>query len=107
MEVARSIAAFFRHLLERIDWRSDLHFQTCTTIDTLDYSGTGLNAGSKLVIAAAGPRRRTLAAALPGNMRLPGVLQSAYHTNAFRALDKGDNRRLGSFVLGVWLISHY
>ena len=35
----------------RVDLASDLHFQTRTTIDTLDYSGTGLNAGSKLVIA--------------------------------------------------------
>ena len=41
--------------------RRDLHFQTRTTIDTLDYSaGEGLNAGSKLVIAAAGPKRREL-----------------------------------------------
>src|SRR5262249_46115918 len=44
------IPAFFRHLLERVDWRNDLHFQTRTTIDTLDYSGHGLNAGSKVVI---------------------------------------------------------
>src|SRR5262249_20490771 len=65
------IAAFFRHLLERIDWRSDLHFQTSTTIDTLDYSGTGLNEGSKVVIAAAGPRRREVAATLPAEFRLP------------------------------------
>src|SRR5690606_25024777 len=33
----------FRHVLERIDFERDLHFQTRTTIDTLDYSGTGLN----------------------------------------------------------------
>ncbi len=46
---------FLRHLLERADWRRDLHFQTCTTIDTLDYSGDGLHQGSKVVIAAAGP----------------------------------------------------
>ena len=41
------IAAFLRHILERADWTRDLHFQTETTIDTLDYSGGGLNAGSK------------------------------------------------------------
>src|SRR5262245_13068862 len=40
------IPAFLRHLLERVDWRSDLHFQTSTTIDTLDYSGSGFNEGS-------------------------------------------------------------
>ncbi len=49
------IPAFFRHLLQRVDWSDDLHFQTHTTIDTLDYSGQGLNAGSKVVIAAVGP----------------------------------------------------
>jgi 4-hydroxy-3-polyprenylbenzoate decarboxylase len=65
------IPAFFRHLLERVDWQTDLHFQTCTTIDTLDYSGTGLNEGSKVVIAAAGPRRRQLAAEVPSTLPLP------------------------------------
>jgi 4-hydroxy-3-polyprenylbenzoate decarboxylase len=65
------VPAFFRHLLERVDWTTDLHFQTRTTIDTLDYSGHGLNQGSKVVIAAAGPRRRTLPAELPPGLRLP------------------------------------
>jgi 4-hydroxy-3-polyprenylbenzoate decarboxylase len=68
------IPAFLRHLLERVDWRTDLHFQTCTTIDTLDYSGTGLNEGSKVVIAAAGNKRRQLATALPDGFRLPDGL---------------------------------
>lgn len=65
------IRAYFRHVLQRVDWRTDLHFQTCTTMDTLDYSGSGLNEGSKLVIAAAGPARRSLAAQVPGDLRLP------------------------------------
>jgi len=66
------IAAFFRHVLERFDPTSDLHFQTQTTIDTLDYSaGMGLNAGSKLVIAAAGPPRRELGTSLPPDLKLP------------------------------------
>src|SRR6476620_10430495 len=66
------VPAFFRHVLERVDWRTDLHFQTATTIDTLDYSaGEGLNAGSKLVVAVAGPRRRKLGTALPADFRLP------------------------------------
>jgi 4-hydroxy-3-polyprenylbenzoate decarboxylase len=65
------VAAFFRHLLRRADWRTDLHFQTRTTIDTLDYSGTGLNEGSKLVIASAGPLRRELTAEVPPGLLLP------------------------------------
>lgn len=64
------VPRFLRHVLERADWQRDLHFQTCTTIDTLDYSGTALNEGSKLVIAAAGPRRRTLPAELPPGLSL-------------------------------------
>jgi 4-hydroxy-3-polyprenylbenzoate decarboxylase len=65
------IPAFFRHVLERVDWRRDLHFHTQTTIDTLDYSGDGLNMGSKVVIAAAGPPIRALATELPADLRLP------------------------------------
>ena len=65
------IPAFFSHVLRRVDWSNDLHFQTRTTIDTLDYSGHGLNQGSKVVIAAAGPARRTLPTDLPPDFRLP------------------------------------
>jgi 4-hydroxy-3-polyprenylbenzoate decarboxylase len=65
------IPAFLRHVLERVDWANDLHFQTRTTIDTLDYSGTGLNEGSKLVIAAAGPPRRRLPTQFPAEVRWP------------------------------------
>jgi 4-hydroxy-3-polyprenylbenzoate decarboxylase len=65
------LPAFFRHVLERVDWRRDLHFQTRTTIDTLDYSGSGLNEGSKVVVAAAGEARRTLPIEVPADLRLP------------------------------------
>jgi 4-hydroxy-3-polyprenylbenzoate decarboxylase len=65
------IPAFFRHLLQRVDWTNDVHFQTRTTIDTLDYSGTGFNEGSKVVIAAVGPVRRQLGTSLPSALRLP------------------------------------
>jgi 4-hydroxy-3-polyprenylbenzoate decarboxylase len=65
------IGGFFRHLLERIDWTNDIHFQTRTTIDTLDYSGEGLNTGSKVVLAAVGPPRRTLPTQVPSDLRLP------------------------------------
>jgi len=63
--------AFLRHILERADWSRDLHFYTNTTVDTLDYTGTGLNAGSKVVIAAVGPKRFELASAVPSDLRLP------------------------------------
>ena len=98
------IPAFFRHLLERVDWRNDLHFQTRTTMDTLDYSGSGLNEGSKLVVAATGAVKRQLATAIPAELRLsegcreprivmPGVLVvegsagPLLNMNNFRAVD--------------------
>jgi 4-hydroxy-3-polyprenylbenzoate decarboxylase len=65
------IPRFFTHLLERIDWTNDVHFQTRTTIDTLDYSGHGLNEGSKVVLAAVGPSRRVLPTQVPRDLRLP------------------------------------
>jgi len=70
------IPAFFRHLLSRIDWQRDLHFQTQTTIDTLDYSGSGLNQGSKVVMAATGPIRRELPTEIPSELNLP----DGFHT---------------------------
>jgi 4-hydroxy-3-polyprenylbenzoate decarboxylase len=66
-----TIPEFFMHVLSRIDFNRDLHFQTKTTIDTLDYSGDGWNAGSKLVIAARGPVKRMLSGTLPTNITLP------------------------------------
>ncbi|MBU46333.1 MAG: 3-octaprenyl-4-hydroxybenzoate carboxy-lyase [Flavobacteriales bacterium] len=57
--------AYFTHFFERVDWKRDLHFQTKTTIDTLDYSGEGLNEGSKVVLAAAGEPKRELIKILP------------------------------------------
>lgn len=78
------VDAFFRHVLERVDPARDLHFHVNTTMDTLDYSGTGLNLGSKLVVAVCGAPRRALATAAPrvslpvecNNLRVvfPGVL---------------------------------
>lgn len=62
---------FFHHLLSRIDWQRDVHFQTRTTIDTLDYSGESLNEGSKVVLAAVGPVVRKLPTELPQKLSLP------------------------------------
>jgi 4-hydroxy-3-polyprenylbenzoate decarboxylase len=76
--------AFFSHIFERIQLQRDLHFHTQTSIDTLDYSGDGLNTGSKLVLAAAGKKRRELGTQIPTlslpqifsqiHIALPGVL---------------------------------
>lgn len=77
------VGAFLRHMLERVDWRRDLHFETQTTIDTLDYSGSGLNQGSKVTIAAVGEPIRKLPELIPESLPegvrrprvvMPGVL---------------------------------
>jgi 4-hydroxy-3-polyprenylbenzoate decarboxylase len=60
-----NIRSFFYHVLSRIDLRRDLHFYTNTTIDTLDYSGTDWNGGSKLVMACRGSILRKLSSELP------------------------------------------
>jgi len=112
---------FLVHVLSRMNFRRDLHFHTQTTIDTLDYTGTGLNAGSKVVFAAAGPVRRSLQRTLPAALPLPkgfsnpqlafpGVLTlqvEAYTTAAetasdVLALDKAlQNTDLSSFAMIV------
>jgi len=68
---AHDVAPFLAHLLARVDWSRDCHFHTETTIDTLDYSGSGFNTGSKLVVAARGPAIRDLPTALSGPLSLP------------------------------------
>ncbi|MGG4143388.1 UbiD family decarboxylase [Paenibacillus algorifonticola] len=58
-------AEFLAYVLERLELRRDIHFYTNTTIDTLDYSGTGLNEGSKVVFAAYGEKIRELCLETP------------------------------------------
>jgi len=66
----RRVPEFFEHILCRINLERDVHIQNNTSIDTLDYSGTHLNHGSKAVFAAAGEPCRELGAASP----IKGVL---------------------------------
>ena len=71
------ISNFFIHMLERIDLTRDLHFLTNTTIDTLDYSGDGLNAGSKVTFAAVGRKKRDLQKEIPVTLNLPRPFNGA------------------------------
>lgn len=81
---ADNIEDMFQYILERFDPSRDLHFYTNWTIDTLDYSGGEWNAGSKLVLAAAGPKLRELGNEIPAELKnqfnhsigspLPGIL---------------------------------
>ncbi|MCP9751429.1 UbiD family decarboxylase [Ferruginibacter sp. HRS2-29] len=56
-----NVNEYLQFVLQRIDWKRDVHFYTNTTIDTLDYSGTSINSGSKVVFAAYGEKIRALA----------------------------------------------
>jgi 4-hydroxy-3-polyprenylbenzoate decarboxylase len=91
-----NVQYFMEYLLQRIDLTRDIHFYTNTTIDTLDYSGTGLNSGSKVVFAAYGEIRRRLATEVPDCVKnlsafenatlvMPGVI--ALQTKAFTTYD--------------------
>ncbi len=58
---AHHIKEYFQYVLERLHLDRDIHFYTHTTMDTLDYSGAGINSGSKVVFAAYGDPIRKLA----------------------------------------------
>ena len=75
MPDCHDIQPYLQYIFERIDLRRDLHFHTKTTIDTLDYSGSGLNEGSKLVLAACGDIKRKLSLHVPTSANeLPAVI---------------------------------
>jgi len=71
------IDEYLQFMLKRIQLHRDVHFYTNTTIDTLDYSGTGLNSGSKVVFAAYGEEVRSLATEVPSILQqLQGFAQA-------------------------------
>ena len=100
------VPAYFKFLLERIDLTSDIHFYTKTTMDTLDYSGENLNAGSKVVIAAYGDAKRSLANTVPNEIQqlnvnaklvLPGIIAvdaALINTKGFQEKLKGQGANL-------------
>ncbi len=68
------IAAYLQFIFERMDTRRDIHFYTNTSIDTLDYSGTSINQGSKVVFAACGEPIRRLKTELPSILKQRGAV---------------------------------
>lgn len=72
-----NIEDFVYHMIERADWSRDVHFYTNTTIDTLDYSSSELNAGSKVVIAAVGEVKNNLSSDLPSDINYPASVIDA------------------------------
>ena len=91
-----NVRTYLEYVFERMDLTRDIHFYTKTTIDTLDYSGTGLNSGSKVVFAAYGDKKRELCREIPSAFKdlqqfenpqlvMPGVL--ALQTKPFTNYD--------------------
>lgn len=89
---AHQVQPYLEYVLTRINLQRDIHFYTNTTIDTLDYSGAGLNSGSKVVFAAYGPVLRKLSNDVPavfgalqgftnGRVVMPGII--ALQASAF------------------------
>lgn len=94
-----NVEAYLKYVFERIDLSRDIHFYTNSTIDTLDYSGTGLNSGSKVVLAAYGEVLRNLATEVPGSIQhlagfekaslvMPGVI--ALQANKFSSYENAE-----------------
>lgn len=94
---AHNVEDFFIYVLKRINLKRDVHFYTNTTIDTLDYSGTELNKGSKVVFAAYGEEIRNLCIDVPeilqpnrlwnnATLALPGVV--CINTTSFISYEK-------------------
>ena len=100
------VQAYFEYILSRLDLSNDIHFYTKTTMDTLDYSGDGLNSGSKVVIAAYGDVKRDLAKTVPERLLnlnmdaalvMPGVIAvnaSSYTTAALQNALAGQGEAL-------------
>lgn len=95
-----NVQPYLEFVLRRIDLTRDIHFHTNTTIDTLDYSGTSLNSGSKVVFAAYGDEKRNLAIEIPealkqlngfenARLALPGV--AVLQTQPFDNYTKAQN----------------
>ena len=72
-----NIEAYLTFIFKRIHLERDIHFYTQTTIDTLDYSGTSINSGSKVVFAAYGEVIRNLVTTIP-----PIFTQLTHFSNA-------------------------
>lgn len=100
------VQEYFEYILARLDLANDIHFYTKTTMDTLDYSGDGLNTGSKVVIAAYGDVKRNLATVVPARLTalnmdaslvMPGVVavnSATYTTAALQKVLEGQGASL-------------
>ncbi|MCC6451524.1 MAG: UbiD family decarboxylase [Acidobacteria bacterium] len=71
----RDFKPLFEHILERVDWRTDLHIFSRTAFDTLDYASGKINHGSKAILMGVGEKRRELPSEFRGE--LPPKIRAA------------------------------
>jgi len=65
-----------RHVLERIEWETDLFIISNISMDTLDYSGPKVNEGSKAIMLGLGSPKRQLPCKFQGD--LPSVIREVH-----------------------------
>jgi UbiD family decarboxylase len=81
----RDFAGTLEHVLARAVWERDLFVFDHTAMDTLDYTGTALNRGSKGVLLGLGEARRDL----PRAFRLPEGVSLPAHVAGVRPFCAG------------------
>lgn len=64
----RDFKPLFEHILERADWKRDLHIFSQTAFDTLDYASGKINFGSKAIVMGVGDAKRELITEFGGEL---------------------------------------
>ncbi len=62
----RNFKTLLEHVLERTDWKRDLHIFSQTAFDTLDYASGKINFGSKAILMGIGKSKRELTGEFSG-----------------------------------------
>jgi len=110
----RPFDKYLEHFLARVDFKTDLHVFSCTSQDTLDYTGPKVNEGSKMMMLAMGEPKYDLEIrdpqALPeginkAGLYCPGCLVLEAAANYEQAPKLGDeailNQHLSDYRLVV------
>ncbi|MEZ5306922.1 MAG: UbiD family decarboxylase [Pyrinomonadaceae bacterium] len=64
----RDFKKVFEHILERVEWESDLFILDRTSFDTLDYASGKINHGSKAILVGVGEKKRELKREFSGTL---------------------------------------
>jgi UbiD family decarboxylase len=70
----KDFKSLFMHILERCDFRTDLHIFSNISLDSLDYTGPEINRGSKAIFLGLGEKKFDLSSVLPTPSTLPDCI---------------------------------